>query len=439
MLANNIIRQIFTQIIGLFSGLVTSVITARILGPEGRGEFSLILNTSSLLSFILGFSFGTSIIHVFSSNKMPERKTINSFLVLIYGLLLISIITIYCFPEKYYSLFIPVDKNSTYYLVILFILFLFTLFNSLFTSVLSGKKLFKQQQLVFSLVSAFSIVLYATIFLFKQKYNIGLLNFLVFYILVSSIPVIGFFIVYIKNARPEFSFTFLNIKQLKYLLSFSFMAYIGSILHFLSCRMDFWFVEYYNGSKDLGFYSLASNLSQMLWIIPQAISSILISYAAGDNINKSIINTNSLSRITVGILSIASLFLLLTIGFIIPFLFGEEYNNSIILFKLLLMGVVPFSIVTILSSFFIGIGKMKINLMTSFISFFLCFIFDLFLIPIYGVEGAAYASVIAYLSSTVFIIIIYIKLSRSKLKDLLIPSYNDFNVILDKIGRKKSN
>lgn len=433
MLANNILRQLFAQLIGLISGLITSVITARILGPEGRGEFSLLLNTASLLSFILGFGFGNGIIHALSSHKMGDRRVINSFLVLINGLILISAIIIYVFPKQYFHLFIPTNHDSSYYQIILFVLFFLAIFNSFYTSVLSGKKIFKQQQFVFGVVSVFSILFYIVLFSFKQENNIYLLTFLLFYVIITSVPVIGLFFAYFKYAKSEFNYEFLNIQQLKYLFTFSFLAYLGGILHFLSCRMDFWFVEYYNGSKNLGYYSLASNLSQMLWIVPQAISSILISYSALDDVKNSIKNTNSLIRITLSILAIGAIVLVFCIGFIIPALFGNEYYDSIYLFKLLLIGIVPFSITTILASFFIGIGKIKVNLMISFISFALGLIFDLFLIPKYGVVGAAYASILSYVISTIFIAWIYLKNTNSTLSELIILKRQDINLIKLKI------
>ena len=83
MLANNIIRQFITQFIGLISSFVISIITARILGPENRGEFSMLLNTSGFICLLFGFNFGTSLVYIISSNKMPIRRTINSFFLIV--------------------------------------------------------------------------------------------------------------------------------------------------------------------------------------------------------------------------------------------------------------------------------------------------------------------------------------------------------------------
>jgi O-antigen/teichoic acid export membrane protein len=433
MLTNNIIRQIFTQFFGLVTGLVTSVITARILGPEGRGEFSLILNTANLLTFVFGFSLGTSVIHVLAGKKMPERRVINSgFAITTISLLLFFIIGV-LLPKKYYHLILPNAQGNTSYIMILILLLTIALFTSFFSAVLTGKKAFKQMQLIILSTSIITVISYL-VFYYTKKGGVNVESFSTFYLILYLLPLVGFYLVYFRYFKKKYTLSFLNAHQLKYLLGFSFMAYLSSILHFLSCRMDFWIVEYFKGSEDLGYYSLASNLSQMLWIIPQAIASILITYASDGEIHQNTKNTNLLTRVTLTLLSFIALFLFFVSGFIIPFLFGTDYNKSILLFQLLLIGVVPFSINTILASFFVGIGSIKTNLFTSFISFIICLILDVFLIPKYGVKGATIASIIAYILSTLYIVIIYIRTTKIDVKDLLLIKKSDVKLLKNKIG-----
>ena len=73
MLSNNIIRQFLVQVTGLISGFVISVLTTRILGADGRGDFALLLNTSNFLVLLLGMNLSPAIVHVISSNRTPLR------------------------------------------------------------------------------------------------------------------------------------------------------------------------------------------------------------------------------------------------------------------------------------------------------------------------------------------------------------------------------
>jgi O-antigen/teichoic acid export membrane protein len=433
MLANNIIRQFLTQFIGLVSGFVISIITARILGPENRGEFSMLLNTSGFLCLLFGFSYGTSMVYIIANNKMPLRNTINSFGLLVLILIAICFATLFFFPTSWYQVVVPKSGNTSYYLWVLFALFALTVTGILYNSVLSGKKLFKEQQLSFLITSTISIIAYIIVFIYRQELDINVRKFSLFYLLLAILPNLGYYLIYLKKTRPAMSFHFLDTGQMKYVLGFSLMAYLCTIFHFLSCRIDFWIVEYYKGSKDLGIYSLAVNLAQMIWILPQAISVILLSYSGDEDKQKSNDNTNTLSRVALAIIFLAAPFLFFTIDFFMPLLFGIEYTDSAFLFKMLLFGIVPFSLTTILSSYFAGSGQVKVNLYCSFLGFISCLILDLLLIPKFGTPGAAIASGISYIISTTFIVLMYLKTTHTHLSALILFKKQDLNLIRHKL------
>ena len=435
MLANNVIRQFATQLIGLVSSFVISVITARILGPENRGEFSMLLNTSGFLCLLFGFSYGTSMVYIIANNKMPLRNTINAFSILVMLLIVICFLTLFFFPASLYHFLIPTSGHAVFYLCILFGIFVLTVTGILFNSVLSGKRLFKEQQLLFLGTSAISIIAYIIVYIYREELHIDVQKFSLFYLLLAILPNTGYYFIYLKKTRPSMTKGFLDSAQIKYILSFSLMAYLCTIFHFLSCRIDFWIVEYYNGNKDLGIYSLAVNLAQMLWILPQAISVILLSYSGDEDKKKSNDNTNTLARVAFGIIVLTSIFLFFTIDFFMPLLFGEEYTGSVVIFKMLLFGIVPFSLTTILSSYFAGSGYIKINLYCSLLGFVSCFILDLVLIPEFGIKGAAISSGIAYIISTIFIVFIYLKRTNTDLSTLILFKKQDLTLIKEKINK----
>lgn len=436
MLAKNIIRQFATQIIGLISGLLISIITSRVLGPAGRGDLSLLLNTSSFINLLFGFSFGSSIIHFISSKTMPQRSILNSFSILVLILILICGLFIYLFPFSKFPFLLPKDyvNNKTYYSSFLLLIFIISMLSTLYNSVLSANKVFWKLQKVFIISTGISIIAYVCLYNFYTNSTISFTFFLNFYLFLFTIPLIGSLVVYNLYSRPKFSFAFLNFQELKHTLSFSKLAYIGNIFQFLSYKMDFWFIGYFAGNANLGIYSLAVNLSQMLWLLPQAISTILISYTAGDSLKKSIQNTNTLSRIAMLFLLMSAIVLGLLAHLLIPNLYGIEFTGSISLLQILLIGVVPFSITTILASYFAGVGNIKVNLYCSFIGFLISLIFDLILIPIYGTFGAAIATVLAYSASTLYILFAYLRITKSKLVELIVFSKNDFYYIKSKLS-----
>lgn len=301
---------------------------------------------------------------------------------------------------------------------------------------MSGKQQFQQQQKAYFFIAPLSLLAYVILFYLKQQTVINFRLFIIFYMIINVVPTLVAYLIYVKRIRPAFTFTFMNTGQLKYILNFSFLAYLANLLQFLSYRMDFWFVKYYSGNIPLGIYSLSVNLAQMLWLLPQAVSTIFIAYSGQRDQSLAITQTNVLSRISVNIIFCATVFLELTIGYIIPLLYGTEFKDAVPLFQLLLIGIVPFSITTIIASYFAGKGNIRINLYCSLIGFVVCLVFDFILIPPYGNTGAAIATVLSYIISTLFIIIVYIQYTKTSVQDILLMKKEDFLFIKNKISSK---
>ena len=75
--------------------------------------------------------------------------------------------------------------------------------------------------------------------------------------------------------------------------------------------------------------------------------------------------------------------------------------------KILLPGVVVFSIFKVLNGYFSGIGKIKIIIYSFTPILFLNVILNFWLIPIYGINGAAISSTISYSLGVFVLLIIY--------------------------------
>ena len=437
MLGKHIVRQFIIQILGVFVGFITSIITTRILGASGRGDFALILNTSAFLNLVLGFSLGPGIVHFVSSEKAPLREIINTISLIILVLTVLCIFLMLFFPFRQFDFFLPAESPQGFNESIILVLFITMLYSMLFNALISGKQLFQHQQKSYLFfIMPFSLISYLLLYYVSKKTEIEFTSFMLFYVFLSIVPVLILFIIYLKYARPTFSFTFLKNIQLKHILNFSFLAYLANMFQFLSYRMDFWFIQYYSGSKQLGFYSLSVNLAQLLWLLPQAVSSILISYSGSGDEQVAINQTNILSRISITILFCATIFLELSIHLIIPFLYGKEFEESVFTFQLLLIGIMPFSITTILASYFAGKGIIKINLYGSLLGFLICLVFDFLLIPSFGIKGAAFATICSYLFSTAFTVFVYLRKTKSSLSELLIITKTDVLMLKNKINSK---
>ena len=109
-------------------------------------------------------------------------------------------------------------------------------------------------------------------------------------------------------------------------------------------------------------------------------------------------------------------------------LYGNEFAGPFHLMTIFVIGVIPFSITTVLASFFAARGNFKISFIVSLIVFLLSSVLYFTLIPQFGLVGGAISSAIAYLSATVIIEIWFCKKYKVSMLNLFTPNKNIFSL-----------
>jgi O-antigen/teichoic acid export membrane protein len=214
-----------------------------------------------------------------------------------------------------------------------------------------------------------------------------------------SITAIVYLFMKIVPVRPKKKL--IPFGLIKQFIFFSSMAYAGNVFQFFSYKLDFWFVDAYKGKTVLGVYSLAVQLSQLLWILPQSLANVLYSYASSCKEEEALHFTLVFKKIAFyGSLLCAIVGLILSY-FFIPVLYGKEFTPAIHIMLILLIGIIPFSIPTILAGFFAARGFFKFSFYVAIGVSIVTILSYFILIPRYGTTGAAVGSVFSYAGSAI--------------------------------------
>lgn len=181
------------------------------------------------------------------------------------------------------------------------------------------------------------------------------------------------------------------------------MVLIG---YFSGSYLDAIFVTNFLSTTDLGIYSVATQMNGIVLQLPTLANSLLIplfvtlnSEGSGGRINAYFKHTLPILTLVWGLLCIAAS----VIGyFLIPQVFGPEFYGAAVPFWILISSSVTgipvflgYSAVTHSSL------STPIAAIASLFSAVVNVIFNIVLIPIMGIEGCAWATVLAYFSSTV--------------------------------------
>ena len=209
------------------------------------------------------------------------------------------------------------------------------------------------------------------------------------------------------------------------------LATIG-ILNFANKRIDLWFIEYYNTVEELGFYGLAAQLTGMVitFVLPATfVISPYLTKATPERREK-LLSRFSRFISSFGVFSI--LFVFATAWFIVPLVFGAEFYSSVHPLQVLTIGTMLLVFRNVFSIYNLSQKQLRPNLIASFLAFIATIFFDFLWIPKYGIMGAAYASVIAYGVSCIYVFISVYKEFNLGVFDYILINKSDFQFITHK-------
>ena len=214
------------------------------------------------------------------------------------------------------------------------------------------------------------------------------------YILLTGI-VLAFAFIFQQKSWQQISLP--QLPQLKLLVNYALIALAANVIFFLVYRVDYWFVKRYCSLEDLGNYIQVSKLGQMVLIIPTIISSVVFPNIAGgmkrEEMKENILRIGRLMTLLFIVLIVG---VALTGQWVFPQVFGYTFQKMYWPFLLLIPGIWALSNLSILSAYFGGINKVRINVQGAAVALAVILVGDFLFIPLYGIQAAAIVSAAAY-------------------------------------------
>ena len=328
------------QITSILLGLLSTIIIARVLGPEGNGMYQLIVLLPTTLNTLLNLGFGTSSVYYIGQKRYQliniiRTNTITGFFISITGIL-IGFIIVFFFSDDLF------DGVPQIYLYSILAILPLLLINDFYLMIFQGVQDFKSYNslaLIRQLVALISL----TVFLFL--FDIGIVGT----VLAFSIGVISQFLITLYLLRNRLQLNIFKGKfskeYFKNAFSFGFKAHFSNVLSFLNYRADMYIISFFLNPAAVGLYGVAVNISERLWIISQSISSVLYpAISSSNNVDNKNRLTSTISRNVFFFSILGGIVFFLISDFVIRLLFGTEYHESSMILKLLLPGIILFSV-----------------------------------------------------------------------------------------------
>jgi O-antigen/teichoic acid export membrane protein len=399
-------------------GLISGIIIARYLGPGDRGNLSLIIISISFFSLLSDFINGGNEIQVGGNNSLQFPILIQSF----FSCILITL-------ALYFVLFFISSNFENHFSDILdsIIIFLFSAI-FLFQAINESTKrilLARQDFFFLNRIQLISSLIYAIITVFIIGYlGKGLLHVLVI-ILINNIFISSSYLYRLLGKLKIIESIEYNMSLLKNSIFIGSRSVFVSIPTIFLLSSDLWLIQILTNNVNVGIYQIAVSISALILVPSRILSNIIRAKAVSEN--------NGIERALV----ISKLFFFLSLGLTIIFFFtgkvlielfyGFEYVSSFWPAFILCVSHVIYGTSNILGGIILAKNKYPPFIIFGLnISFLTNLILNFYLIPHYGINGAAYSSLIAYFIMNCFYSYKFITFSKISFKDFFTVKFEIF-------------
>jgi O-antigen/teichoic acid export membrane protein len=190
------------------------------------------------------------------------------------------------------------------------------------------------------------------------------------------------------------------LAQAKAVSAFGARGQAGNLISLLNFRLDFILLAAIAGPAVLGGYAVASKFAEVLRLPSLSLFWVLYPRFAKDDAAQAESRARRLIPRAGVLTAVAAVPLALSAGFVVPAVFGEDFRPAIVPAQILLLGLSIEGVAGVITAFLYGRGRPGLNSLATGGGLVLTVILDLLLIPRFGAVGAAWASTVAYLTTT---------------------------------------
>jgi O-antigen/teichoic acid export membrane protein len=149
--------------------------------------------------------------------------------------------------------------------------------------------------------------------------------------------------------------------------------------------------------------------------------------AADENAENRIANTNHVVRVLIPVAALAAAGLGLVAQWLVPALYGSAFSAASTALILLLPGFFALAIETVVMNFLAGDGSPPIVYLAPLTGLVINLGANLFVIPRWGINGAAVTSSVGYIVVFLITLAFYSRWTKSGLSDVILVRRSDLN------------
>ena len=407
-----------TRILLILISIVSSIIVTRILGPANRGVMEILVLVPYMLVNFGNLGVGNANLYFIGKKAHPIEKIVSNSLalslVLGAGLILIAYGSFNFYHERLFK------DIPFYYTFLAFWIIPFLMFQKFIQYTLLGKEEIASRNMIvlFPAVINFLVTICVVVIIKLSLLGVLIASF------ASNLSAALLCFYYIsKQTEVKFWFDYkLFIRSVK----FGMIPFLALLVINLNLKANVFLIKYYMNDTAVGLYTLAVTVVDKITLLPEAIGLVLFSKVSNITEGEAVKITPLVCRFSMLSSLVIGAVLFISADFLIPLVYGKEFQLSVRPLLILIPGIISMTLFLILHGDLTGRGRAKITLYVFTLAFLVNIILNLFLIPLYGIDGAALASTVSYCLGAVGLVSVFAKINSISMLKLLFPTKEDF-------------
>jgi len=439
--SNNISKSVALTVLShvpahLF-GLLAGIFITRTLGAEGKGLYTLYQTNLSLFCTLFGFSIINSIVYYVANKRLSTERLISIIGTLVISTILLSSVALFVWINTEMKVFfLPVDKINLD-VILLFLGYIFISQTiAAFTAYFQGKRNFKLVNQMVLISSFYSLLFYGLVYWMSKKYEIviGLREILFVGLGIHLIVTLHWLYHFLKYEKLKINWSFQE--DFRDFFRFTGLNHLSSVIDFFNHKLVIWIVVFYLDNWELGIYSLAVGLSQLILMFMHPLTLILESFLGGEEKKYQGAIFSRFSRIHFFIIVITCIIFWFLCPYLIPLAYGVEFESSVVVLRYLVPGIILAAHVNVFMSYFLVTNSLQVKIKVALIGIIATIVFTPYFFTTYRMNGAV---AVYTISNFVMLALLFIYLRKDLNVDrnLLFITRDDINFIKNQLFKGK--
>lgn len=415
-----------SKIFILFISIGTQSCLAWVLGPGGRGSYTVCILFMTLLShvFVIGCDYAG--IYYVASKKLSISESV------IYICILGGIGSIFAIGAGLIIMQFPLSfllkaTPMTFYLSLIFIPI--SVFSNIFIKLLTAMH-------QFVLFSIFSTAMFLAQLLFTVTFLLvfswGVEGALCAH-LAAGILSICITLTFI-HSKYKLRWVKPTLQNLRAILLYDGRHYIGKLSGQINLQIGTIILAMFATQEEIGLFAVAVSIASQATIVPFTLETVLIPRVAVDHTGRKELVAKS-ARVSGIIVGIVLVILVIFARPIVIVLFSSAFLPSVTLIRILAIGILARCVGSVFASFLLGTNRPGIVSIAVASAVLVNLVLLWLLFPSIGLAGAAIAMVAGFFVFTIIFIISFSRISGFSLFEILHFRRSDWTILSEFVNQ----